>query len=688
MTSGTSRFVEGPAGSGKTSYAIGHIQRLIESGVEPEQILLFTPQRSYTLQYEQAFDTQTWYRLGKATIGGLAGRMVGLFWPLVDREKYPFESQQSPAFLTYEVAQYFMSRLVKPLIEEGYFSDLKLTLPRLYSQLLDNLNKASANGIPLESVGQYLKDAAGLADSDEQRYEDIAQTIEAYRTFCISNNLLDFSLSLALFWDLYQQGPEVHNFLDKQYSHLVYDNCEEDIPIAHDFITKFLPALDTACVLFDNNAGYRRFLGASPRSAYKLSEQCSERVVLADSHVQPPALQVLQQLVAEEIVEGDLNNVPVEAAVEPHFVVHSDRLHQDMVLRAADHVVKLVAEGVAPADIAIISPYLSESVHFGLGMQLDKHEVAHQTHRPSRDLLSEPVTRVMLTVAQLAHPAWQLPRPSREAVTYMFNRLLAGADLVRAALLGGGVYAFVSEDVGLKPFEELEPEMRDRITYNIGAQYDRLRSWIIDYRAGDPLPIDHFFSKLFGEVLSQEGFGFLRDVEAGVDTGRLVESARKFRQAVGPVLDAIGLQVGEAYVDMVQQGVISAFYRIDWEEEDNAVLITPAHTFLLKNRAYKHQIWLDVGSTSWHRRIQQPLTNPYVLTKYWQQGRKWNAEMEQFHEKERLTALVKGLLNRCSDVVLVCFSELSAYGQEQTGMMREVMNNVMRHLAVSPATEE
>ncbi len=656
--------------------------------MQPEKILLFTPQRSYTLQYENAFDAQTWYRLGKATIGGLAGRMVGLFWPLVDRQKYPFADELPPAFLTYEVAQYFMSRLVKPLIEEGYFSDLKLTLPRLYSQLLDNLNKASANGIPLDEVGRYLQDAGGLQDSDEQRYQDIAQTIVAYRKFCIANNVLDFSLYLALFWELFQQAPQVNAYLKAQYEHLVYDNAEEDIPLAHDFILAMLPAMDTACVLYDEHAGYRRFLGASPRSAQSLADACKAQISLSNSLAQPGALGVLQALIAEEIAAGELDNVASADAMEEHFTVYSDRLHQDMVLRAAGYVSKLIEEGAQPGEIAIISPYLSESMHFGLSMQLDKDAIQHQAHRPSRDLLSEPITRVMLTLAQLAHPDWQLPRPSREAVTYMFNRLLAGADLVRASLLASSVYAFVSEDVGLKAFDELEPEMRDRITYHVGAQYDQLRAWILTYLAGDALPIDHFFSKVFGEVLSQDGFGFKQDVEAGMDTGRLVESARKFRQAVGPVLAHAAVPVGEAYVDMVQQGVISAYYKIDWEEEEDAVLITPAHTFLLKNQAYKHQIWLDAGSTSWHRRIQQPLTNPYVLTRYWQKGRKWNAVFEQFYEEERLTSLIKGLLNRCSGSVLVCFSELSAYGQEQTGMMREVMNNVMRHLAVSPAAED
>ena len=113
-------FLEGPAGAGKTTLAIERIQSLISNGVSPDSILLLTPHRSYTLAYQKAFDQRSWYELGKATIGGLARRYVSLFWPeVLEHSKCPFARGREPTFLTYEVAQYFMARLVSPLIEQG-----------------------------------------------------------------------------------------------------------------------------------------------------------------------------------------------------------------------------------------------------------------------------------------------------------------------------------------------------------------------------------------------------------------------------------------------------------------------------------------------------------------------------------------------------------------------------------------
>lgn len=645
--------------------------------------MLLTPQRSYTLQYQEAFDQNTWYRLGKATIGGLAGRIVALYWPLVSSEKYSFAENLEPSFLSYEVAQFFMSRVVSPLIEQGYFSDLRLTRPRLYSQLLDNLNKASANAIPLDDVVIYLKDAAGLSGEDDPRYEDIAQTIKDYRTFCASHNLLDFSLSLEIFWDLFQSQTQVRDYLLGTYKHLVYDNCEEDIPLAHDFVKAILSSLDSGLILFDEDAGYRRFLGASPDSAQSLKSACAGAMHAGGVTTQPPELKNFGALLVEEIKGRDLDAVEMEGSGEKRFSVFSGRLHHDMVNNAVAQVAELVASGVSPGDIAIISPFVSESLHYGLSVQLDKHKIQHHIHRPSRDLLEEPTTKVLLTLAKLAHPHWKLPRPSHEAVTYMFNRLLGDADLVRAALLSSGVYESVHDDVGLKPFDEMDAALRDRVTYLVGGQYDKLRQWIFEYRDGEELPVDHFFSRLFGELLSQANFGFYKDLEAGMDVGRLVESSRKFRQAVGRVLSTEEIPIGGSYIEMVQQGVISAFYAVDWEEDEEELLIAPVHTFLLKNQPYKHQIWLDVGSTSWHKRIQQPLTNPYVLNRLWKKGNRWTSDMEKFYDDERLADMMVGLTNRCTESLYICFSELSAYGQEQTGMLREVMSNIMRYLSVS-----
>ena len=83
------------------------------------------------------------------------------------------------------------------------------------------------------------------------------------------------------------------DYLQRTYRYLIVDNIEEDTPAAHDLLRDWLPDCDSALLIFDQDAGYRQFLGADPQSAYRLKELCSQQVTLERSFVASPAAQVL-----------------------------------------------------------------------------------------------------------------------------------------------------------------------------------------------------------------------------------------------------------------------------------------------------------------------------------------------------------------------------------------------------------
>ena len=672
-------FLEGPAGSGKTEAAISRIKHLIGQGAHADEILLLVPQRSYTIPYEEALDAATWYRLGKATLGGIAQRTVTLFWPLVlETSKYNFEEEKEPTFLTYEVAQFIMAKLVAPLLQQGYFAELRLIRNRLYSQLLDNLNKATVNQIPLEEVQDYLRSDSGTDASRKLLFSDIANTIISYREYTVKHNLLDFSLYNDVFWELFTQEPEVQSYMSRQFKHLIYENAEEDFPLAHSVVRSWIKMLDSSLIISDEDGGYRKFLAANPGSANDLRNACNAYIHLDEnSHTPPHVMQVGRALV-EAIGMKTFSKETLEGSEDPGFYVYSDRLHYQMIERAVQRVIELVDKGVAPGDIAIISPFLNDSLHYSLTTRLEKGGIEYHAHKPSRTLKDHPITKVLMSLTALAHPGWGLARPTLESVTHMLDLVIAPLDLIRSTLLAASVYEESSDGIGLRPFEAVSPEVRDRVSFSAGEQYDQLRLWLEEYVAVDELPIDHFLSRIFGELLSQKGFGLFQDNEAGVQVAMVVESARKFRQAVDAVQRNDGEAVGKAYVEMVLEGVVSAFYNIEWTQEENAVLLTPVHTFLLRNRIYPYQIWLDVSSPSWHKRIPQPLTNPYILSKDWEIGRQWSASVERHFEVERLERIVLGLVRRCSACVYAYFSELSVSGQEQSGNLLAALSRTKR----------
>ena len=655
------------------------IEYLIAEGVHADEILLLVPQRSYVLPYKENLAPLTWQRMGKATMGGIAQRMVALFWPLVlEKSEYAFDKSKDPVFLTYEVAQYFMAKLVAPLIEQGYFADLRLIRHRLYSQLLDNLNKATVNQIPLVQIKDYLRSDSGTDATRRLLFEDISNTIKAYRDYTVEHNLLDFSLYNEVFRELFFERQEVREYMSRQFRHIIYDNAEEDFPLAHSLIRAWISSFDSSLIISDTNGGYRKFLAANPESALSLKNACEMHETLEENHRTPGHLLQLSTALSEAIQQRTFSQQELIVDAEPDLFVFSNRLHHEMVDRAMDRVIQLVEDGVKPGEIAVISPFLSDSLYFALSTSLEKAGIPFQTHKPSRTMKDASMTRVLLTLTALAHPHWGGARPTFESVTHAFERVIEPLDLIRATLLGASVYEESGDGMGLRSFSSVAHDTRDRITFTTGALYDGLRTWMESYLAGPELPVDHFISRLFGEVLSQPGYGLYQDIEAGVQVATVVESARKFRQAVSDVLEAEGLSPGKAYLEMVEEGVISAFYELNWAADNDAVLLTPVHTYLLRNRTYACQVWLDVSSSSWYNRIPQPLTNPYILSKDWEIGRRWDRSVERQFEVERLERIVSGLLRRCSQRVFAYYSELSVSGQEQMGDLLRALGRTKR----------
>jgi hypothetical protein len=142
-------FLRGPAGVGKTTAGVARLKRLVESGIAGSSILVIVPQRTLGAPYTAALRRADFPAGGEVTLltmGGLAQRMVELFWPLVAEAAGFAHPNQSPAFLTLETAQYYMARLAGPLLDQGAFDSVVISRNRLYSQILDNLNKAAVVG--------------------------------------------------------------------------------------------------------------------------------------------------------------------------------------------------------------------------------------------------------------------------------------------------------------------------------------------------------------------------------------------------------------------------------------------------------------------------------------------------------------------------------------------------------------
>ncbi len=699
-------FLSGPAGCGKTTVGVERMLHLLEQGIPAEAILVLTPQRTLGAPYADALRQPSLAAGGQVsvlTVGGLARRMVDLFWPLAAEAANFAHPDRPPLFLTLETAQYYMAHLVRPLLDEGYFDSVTIDRNRLYSQIIDNLNKSAAVGFPHTQIGERL-DAAWYGDPAQRRvYADAQDCANRFRQYCLEHNLLDFSLQLEIFAKILWNDETVRHYLTRTYRHLIYDNIEEDIPVAHDLLTEWSADFRSALFITDEGGGYRKFLGADPQSAERFRDLADEQATFTETFVQSEGIAALENLLAEAIA---LTPVPPPAPLCPPiselrnggmkggqergaeggvraYDFLTSRFYPQMLDSITQETKRLLDEGLPPSEIVILAPYLSDALRFSLMTRLASAEIPVRSHRPSRSLRDEPASQALLTLACLAHPGWDI-RPTRFDIAYAFM-LALNADLVRAQLLAEIVYR--QKDLRLSTFDEIKPEMQERITYVLGNRYSNLRDWILAYRQGEPLPLDHFLRKLFGEVLSQPGFGFHGNFDAARVAASLIESVRKFRIALEPATENLrGLKdlgglvgLGREYIAMLQDGVIAAQYLEAWHTpETEAVLVAPATTFLMMNRPVTVQFWLDPGSGGWAERLFQPLTHPYVLSRSWTRDQVWSDADEVRASQEAMARLVSGLLRRCRERVYLGLSDLGESGFEQRGVLLKAFQRVLQ----------
>ena len=281
-------FLSGPAGCGKTTVGVERMKHLLKQGIRADSLLVLTTQRTLQETYLASLHDPEAAPSGEvtlATVGGLARLMVDLFWPLAAEAAGFAHPDQPPVFLTLETAQYYMAHIVRPLLDAGHFESVTIDRNRLYSQIIDNLNKSAAIGFPVDEIGARL-DSAWFGDPAQRRvYADAQDCASRFRKYCLDHNLLDFSLQLDVFWNYLWPEEHVRNYLTKTYRHLIYDNVEEDIPRGHDLIREWLADFQSALLIYDEGGGYRRFLGADPETGRALRELCAEQAVLQDSFV-------------------------------------------------------------------------------------------------------------------------------------------------------------------------------------------------------------------------------------------------------------------------------------------------------------------------------------------------------------------------------------------------------------------
>ena len=661
---GGTLFLQGPAGTGKTTALRLRLLRLLREG-EPSYTLLMLvaelPQRGDVLDVLHAADVGAYSDLQVITYPSLAKEMVTLFWPLVARPAGFARPYQPPTLLSYDMAQLLMWAEVDRALEGGAFADLRLRPQQIVSQVLDTLNRAALNRLTLTAaIERQISTWTG--EPDHLRHlRQVETTARAFRTICLQNNLLEMSLVTEVFDRHLVEHPEFSRYFSERFRHLLVDNVEEQTPAGQHFIGTLLNATQSTTLVYDDGGGYKRFLSADPAHGRLLGDACATRLVFDESFVAPPPVAALGHLLSRYLIGDTGPTAQAETALLAHV---TGRYRRDMIASLVDYLADLLEDGtVAPAEVALIAPYLDGALHYSLTQALKEAGIPYFVLRRRSSPREEPRIRAWLTWLAVAHPSWGI-FPSTYDVAEALALSIEGLDPARAALLAEHLY-----DPGgpaLLDDGTLPEAARARIGAEMIALTGRLQGWLREN--GETEAAAAFLYRLFNELLSDPAFRAEADVAGAAICDWLVRTAERLQDA-GPAIGLLGdAAVGKALITGINQGLVTANPPDLGDPPDpDGIMISTAYGFLLAERPVHVQVWLEVAATGWWDIPRQPLNNVFVQAASWPSQRLWTAEEEVRVRNQLLSQVIRGLTMRCTGGIVLANSDLDRRGQQQDG---------------------
>lgn len=672
IDAGKTSFLLGPAGTGKTTALQQRLVRLLATGEPAYTILVIVAEPEHGQNYLGAVHQSglgPYADLKVTTYNQMAQEMVGLFWPLVARPSgftYPY---RPPTFLSYDLAQLLMWHVITPMLHEGAFADLRLRPQQIVSQLLDTLNRAALNGLSLETAVARQKESwAGEAER-LIHLDDAAIAARAFRQSCRDNSLLDLSLAVRVFDTQLVHHELFKNYFRERYLHLLVDNVEEQTPAGQNFVRELMDVTQTTAVVYDGGGGYKRFLAADPDGARHFYHHSAYQFQFDESFVAAPALIDLSRIAENFLLFADRPAADAAAAVLG--VIHG-RYRREMVQNLARYLPELMAErGLAPADIAIIAPYLDGALRYMLANALKEVGLPYRELRRRSSPRDEPRVRAWLTWLALAHPQWDI-HPSLYDVAEALTLSIDGFDPARAQLIAERLYRPDVPD--LLPISELPERIATRVGFDLTGLVEELRLWLENVDSRQPL--DHCLHDLF-QLLSQTRFQPQPDVAGAAVCDWLVKAATRLRQAA----EAMGLkspaEIGAAFIEGIHNGLVTANPPDLGDPPDpEGVTISTIFGYLLAGEPVRVQVWLETAATGWWDIPNQPLSNAFVLAQSYDAARPWTVEEDYRIRNELLSRIIRGLTARCAEGVVLATSDLDRRGVRQDGPLWRALQPV------------
>lgn len=684
-------ILEGLAGSGRSTALYRRYLALLDRGYPAESILVWTLHEKNDWLHRLSEDRPQ--PIGKPeihTFRGWVRHELQRWWPTLEAEgRLPKADvpRHAPTLIAVESAQAFLDRITVDCRAAGQcYDETNLAKPAQIIQVLDALGRAVENRLDLTTVDRRL--AAGFAgpESEGRWFDKVACCFDTYRKAVYRHRVFDQAMQLEVYGRLLAL-PRYRESLGR-FKAVLIDNLEETYPIQRPVVELFLKTTPSLVLAFDTNGGLREYLGTDFPGARRLADGIEARLDFTDSFTAPAAMVDFAKRLYQVVLDPDLTlAVPPEAPV-PIVIERSPALRSAMIEQAAACVLGAIDNGTSPAEIAVIAPSLDPLLVWALRERFGPR-LPLFVHGGGARLVDYRIVRVLLAMAVLAYPAWQRPPRRLDLIellelTCVPNPMLAHAVQEQLNEAGQGAWPVAPDALDWSRWKWLQ---------EAEEPYRRLYAWLDAWRTDEQAaPVDVFFHRAFGEVLTPSRFYALGPEGGPLDPrqqAELIEEVRQVKQLADvtrtlrkldelmPPDDGDRRSFGLRLIETLQSGIIAERPFVVERDDARFVHLYTPQSYAERGPAAKLQVWLDLSSPSWYKSDIRPLTNPRVLSVNWDQA-PYDAIADERDQATKLARVLLSTLLKAKGRVHLFASQHDAEGRELFGDLPDRIESLLR----------
>lgn len=689
-------WLNGSTGSGKTTWLIEQLSTWATSSLAPglevgQSILVFAANGDNRIRLANRIATETQGRFPVVTTtpNGFIQGEVELFWPLLVKSLGLFP--QFPLRLRPENEQELAARFWQPQFLSGELLIEGWLEPQTIRRALDFLQLAASAAIPADDLPVLLPEGMPPGFAPEPVWRHLGQAIVDWRDWCLERSLLTYGVMTELYWRHLLPHPIYQEKLITRFCAVLADDLDEYPAVTTEWLRVMIGQNMPCAVTYNPEGKVRLGVGADPdRLKAELQPLCA--VVTEDA---PDPASIVSEW-GDDIITWVMDPLALATPLDC-FQTLQTTSRGELLRRTALAVAEAIQQGqVEASEVAIIGPGMDAIARYTLAEILTTQGIPVASLNDQRPLVTSPLVRALLTLLTFIYPGLGrlVERPVVAEMLVALSQVPQDAeaspwfdtvhiDPIRAELLVDHCFVPHPEQPELLPVERYE--RWDRLGYKATAAYTRLRTWIAqqqDQRQRRLIPgvvgfLDRAIQTFYygGNHLPVDQLTAIRELmETAQHYWTVDDRLRQVEQTLGDSPPDRSRNSIESFIQLLRQGTVTANpFPIDSADPaQRGVIIATVFQYRLQRLRHRWHFWLDAGSPRWLTGTDNLFGFPIFLGSY--SGRPWRAnDIEALHS-ERLERIVRDLLGRVTERVVLCHSDLAVSGQEQTGPLLPVVN--------------